>query len=276
MAIFPVSGRTSYPFSVGVPWWSWLLQGNLEELQGHDQVTKQHNEKNTSQGCSTSLGEVTQPLAVETNKSPKWIWASLGRWSEAGKHLYMAQFTLQPSLLAFWEARKQGRETNYSLWSTSALLTHTVFLAVTWSHTPGFLEPEWLSLVSSCLAVMSDPTCDIVWTAGHSVPPGFTLQSRGVAQADCSSFIFFLAFSRTLRACHLKSKTSQHLKVISVNLLPRIWSSRTNHPRGTLVILYVIPQCSCVISGEVTCPQGVIRRSVMSWAVTEVDSSLQP
>ena len=136
--------------------------------------------------------------------------AAAGWWSEAGKHLHVAQFTLKPSLLAFWEARKQGRETNYSLWSARALLTRTVFPAVTWSHAPGFLEPEWLSLVSSRLAAMPDPTCDIVWTAGRSVPPGFALWSRTVAQADHSSFISFLAFSRTLRACHLKSETCQH------------------------------------------------------------------
>lgn len=53
----------------------------------------------------------------------------------------MTWFTLQASLLASWEASKQGGEMNDHLLSGGPL-THTGLLAITLSHTLSFLELE--------------------------------------------------------------------------------------------------------------------------------------
>lgn len=118
-----------------------VVPGDLDELQGHDRVTKQHAKTNTSQWYSASLGEAVRHLGVDSNQSLR----ESGPWYEDDpewrKRFCCSVVHSVGSLLVFWEASKQSRERN-SLQSAGAPVTHTVLPALTLSHTPGFMELE--------------------------------------------------------------------------------------------------------------------------------------
>lgn len=114
---FPNKWEDSHLFSNGAPLGSWLSQEDLDEFQGHGPCYQAACWEDTSHGCS----------AAQERWHTIWEWAASKAQRERGLSMKVMQsqlnistmtwFTLQASLLAFWEASKQDGKMNDHLLS---------------------------------------------------------------------------------------------------------------------------------------------------------------